>query len=129
MSEIHLRQPRFTCSACGPFTKNKQEIQKIKESGYSRYIYLSELDKACFQHNMAYGDIKDLRKRWASDRILRHKSFNIAKNPEYDRCLKGLASMIYKYPDKKTAGRAVKNENMSNQKLDEKLHKPTIRKF
>ena len=63
MSEIHLRQPRFTCSACGPFTKNKQEIQKIKESGYSRCIYLSELDKACFQHNMAYGDIKDLRKR------------------------------------------------------------------
>ena len=63
MSEIHLRQPRFTCSACGPFTKNKEEIQKIKESGYSQYIYLSELDKACFQHNMAYGDIKDLRKR------------------------------------------------------------------
>ena len=63
MSEIHLRQPRFTCSACGPFTKNKQEIQKSKESGYSRYIYPSELDKACFQHNMAYGDIKDLRKR------------------------------------------------------------------
>ena len=63
MSEIHLRQPRFTCSACGPFTKNKERIQKVKQSGHSPYIYLSELDKACFQHNMAYGDIKDLSKR------------------------------------------------------------------
>ena len=53
MSEMHLKQPRFTYSACGPFTKNKKRIQKFKETGDSRYIYKNELDKACFQHDMA----------------------------------------------------------------------------
>ena len=54
MSEMHLRQPRFTYNACGPFTKNKERIGKFKETGDSRYIYKNELDKACFQHDMAY---------------------------------------------------------------------------
>ena len=58
--EMHLRQSGFTYSACGPFTKNKQRIQKFKETGDSRYIYQNELDKACFQHDMTYGDFKDL---------------------------------------------------------------------
>ena len=58
MPEIHLRQPGFTYSACGRFTKNKKRIQKIKETGDSRYIYQNETDKACFQHDMAYGDFK-----------------------------------------------------------------------
>ena len=58
--EMHFRQPGFTYSACGPFTKNKQRIQKFKETGDSRYIYQNELDKACFQHDMTYGDFKDL---------------------------------------------------------------------
>ena len=62
MSEMHLRQPRFTYSACGPFTKSKERIQKFKQTGDSRYIYRNELDKACFQHDMAYGDFKDLKK-------------------------------------------------------------------
>ena len=53
MSEMHLRQPEFTYSACRPFTKNKERIQKFKESGNSRYIYQNDLDKACFQHDMA----------------------------------------------------------------------------
>ena len=53
MSEMHLKQPRFTYSACGPFTKNKKRIQKFKETRDSRYIYKNELDKACFQHDMA----------------------------------------------------------------------------
>ena len=52
--EMQLRQSGLTYSACGPFTKNKERIQKFKERGYSRYIYESKLDKACFQHNMAY---------------------------------------------------------------------------
>ena len=56
MPEMHLRQPQFTYSACGPLTKNKERIQKFKEAGDSRYIYRNELDKACFQHDMAYGD-------------------------------------------------------------------------
>ena len=84
VSEMHLKQPGFTCSACGPFTKNKERIQKFKETGDSRYIYKNELDKACFQHDMAYGDFKDLAKRTASNKVLRDKAFNIAKNPKYN---------------------------------------------
>ena len=78
-----------------------QKIQKFKETGYSRYIYQNELDKACFQHNMAYGDFEDLTRRTASDKILRDKAFNIAENPKYDGYQKSLASMVYKFFDKK----------------------------
>ena len=66
MPEMHLRQPEFTYSACGPF------------------IYQKELDKECFQHDIAYGDFKDLTRRTASDKILCDKAFNIVKNPKYD---------------------------------------------
>ena len=62
MPEMHLKQPGFTYSACGPFTKNKGRIKKYNETGDSRYIYQNELDKACFQHDIAYGDFKDLNK-------------------------------------------------------------------
>ena len=61
MPEMHLKQPGFTCSAFGPFTKNKERIQKFKETGDTSYIYKNELDKACFQHDMAYGYFKDLK--------------------------------------------------------------------
>ena len=92
MPEIHLKQPRFTYSARGPFTKRKR-IQKFKETGDSRYIYQNKPDKACFQHDMAYGDFKDLTRRTVSDKILRDKAFNIAKNPKCDRYQRVLASM------------------------------------
>ena len=69
MPEMHLRQPGFTYSACGPFTKNKERIKKFKETGYSRHIYQKEPDKACFQHDMAYGYFKDLAKRTAADKV------------------------------------------------------------
>ena len=108
MPEMHLRQPGFTCSACGPFTKNKERIKKFKETGDSRYIYQNKLDKACFQHDMAYGDFKDLARRTASDKILRDKAFNIAKNPKYDGYQRGLASMFYKFFDKKSASSDIK---------------------
>ena len=81
MPEMHLKQPGFTYSACGPFTKNKERIQKFKQTGDSRYIYRNELDKACFQHDMVYGDIKDSGKGTAADKVLKNKAFNIAKNP------------------------------------------------
>ena len=85
MPEMHLRQPGFAYSTCGPFTKKKKDrTQKFKETGDSRYIYQNELDKACFQHDMAYGDFKDLTRRTASDKILRDKAFSIAKSPKYD---------------------------------------------
>ena len=94
MPEMHLKQPRFTYSACGPFTKKKERIQKFKEAGDTNYIYKNELDQACFQHNMAYGDFKDLTRKTASYKVLRDKAFNIAKNPKYDGYLRGIASMV-----------------------------------
>ena len=81
MTEMHLRQPGFAQSACGSFTKNKERIQKLKETGDSRYIYQNELNKACFQYDMAYGDFKDLSRRTASDKMFHDKVFDIAKNP------------------------------------------------
>ena len=107
MSEMHLKQPGFTYSACGPFTKNKERIQKFKETGDTSYIYKNELDKACFQHDMAYGDFKDLKRRTFSDKVLRDKAFNFAKNPKYDGYQRGLASMVYKFFDKKPKGGGV----------------------
>ena len=59
MPEIHLKQPGFAYIACGPFTKNKERIQKFKERGDTNYIHKNELHRACFQHDMAYGDFKD----------------------------------------------------------------------
>ena len=79
MLEMHLKQPGFTYSACGSLTKNKERIQKFKETGGTSYIYKNELDKACFQHDMADGDFKDLAKRTASDKILREKHLILLK--------------------------------------------------
>ena len=62
MTEMHLKQPAFTYTACEPFTKNKERIQKFTETGNTSYIYKNELDKACFQHDMTYGVFKDLKK-------------------------------------------------------------------
>ena len=84
MPEMHLKQPGFTYSACEPFTKNEERIQKFKDTGDTNYIYKNELDKACFQHDMAYVDFNDLAKRTATDKVLRDKAFNIAKNPKCD---------------------------------------------
>ena len=74
MPDMHLKQPRFTYSACEPFTKNKKRTQKFKETGNTSYIYKNEIDKSCFQHDMAYGDLKDLARRTASDKVLIFKS-------------------------------------------------------
>ena len=53
MPEMHLKQTEFTYSACGPFTKNKERIQKFMQTRNANYIYKNDLDKACFQHDMA----------------------------------------------------------------------------
>ena len=63
MPEMHLKQPGFTYSACDPFTKNKERIEKFMQTGNTDFIYKNKLDRACFQHGMAYGDFKDLKKR------------------------------------------------------------------
>ena len=110
MPEMHLKQPGFTYSACGPFTKNKERIEKFMQTGNTDFVYKNELDKACFQHNMAYGKSKDLIKRTQSDNILKDKAFKIASNPNCDGCQRGLASMLYKFFDKKSKGSGIINE-------------------
>ena len=97
MPEVHLKQPELAHITCGRFTKMKERTQKFKEIGYSRFIYQNELDKAYFQHDMAYGDFKDLTRRTVSDNIMCDKAFNIAKNPKYDGYQMGLVSMVYAF--------------------------------
>ena len=134
MPEIHLRLPGnlkvpgFTYSACGPFTRNKQKIQKFMQTEDLRNIYKNELDKACYQHDMTHGHFKDLKRRIQSDKVFKDKSFAIASNPKYDGGQRGLASVVYKF-DKKSKGSAIKNEIKENQLLANELHKPIIRKF
>ena len=128
MSEMHLRQHRFTYSACGPFTKNKERIQKFKEAGDTNYIYKNELDKACFQHDMAFGDFEDLTKKTAADKVLRDKAFKIVSDQKYDGYQRGLASMVYKFFDKKLQGSGLAS-NKENIQLADELHEPIIRKF
>ena len=102
--EMHLRQPQFIYSACRPFTRHKGRIKKFKQTGNTCYIYRNDLDKACFQHDSAYADNKDLINRTKADKVLRDKAYNIASNPEYAGYQRGLASMVYKFFDKKSIG-------------------------
>ena len=128
MSEMHLKQPGFTYSACGPFTKNKERIEKFMQTGNTDFIYKNELDKACFQHDMAYGKSKDLAKRTQSGKVLRDKAFKIASYPEYNSFQKGLASMVYKFFDKNSSGSCVAAIE-PNYQLANELHRQIIRRF
>ena len=131
---MHLRQPQFTYNTCGPFTKHKQRIKKFKETGDTNYIYKNELDKACFANDAAYSDSKNITRRTIADKILRDKAFNIAKDTKYDGYQRGLASMVYNFFDKKSAGSGAKHVNNTklasqNQKLAAGLYKPIIKKI
>ena len=129
MPEMHLRQPGFTYASCGPFTKNKERINTFKEKGDSIYIYQNQLDKACLQHDMAYGDFKDINRRIFADEVLCNKAFNIAKDPKYDEYQRGLTLMVYKIFDKGTSDSGIKNGNILNKQLAEELQKSNIRKI
>ena len=129
MPEMHLRQPGFTYSAFGALTKHKQRIKKFVQTGDTNYIYRNELGKACFRHDAAFSDSKDLAKRTQSDKVLKDKAFAIANNPKYDGYQRGLASMVYNFFDKKSKGAGIKNEIKENQQLANELHTPIIRKF
>ena len=100
LPEMHLKQLGFTYSAFGPFTKNKERIEKFMQKGNTDLICRNKLDKACFQHDMAYGKSNDLAKRTESDKVLRDKAFKIASDPKYDGHQRGLASMVSKVFDK-----------------------------
>ena len=147
MPEMHSRQPQFVYSACGPFTRHKERIKKFKRASDTRYIYRNELDKACFQHDSAYADHKDLINRTEADKVLKDKAYDIASNPEYDDYQRGLANMVYKFFDKKSMGSGVKklkdtakhttkssalarsSLECSSLVLADELHKPVIKKF
>ena len=133
MPEMHLRQPQFVYSACGPFTGHKERIKEFKRTGDTRLLYRNELDKACFKRDAAYVKYKDVENRLISDQKLRNSAYDIASNRKYDGYQRGLAGMIYKFFDSKVApldkktmsGKGIKN----NKILAEELHKPVIKKF
>ena len=125
--EMHSKQSGFTYSACGPFTRNKERIEKFMQSGNTDFIYRNEIDKACFQHDMANGKSKDLTERTHPDKVLRNKAFKIASDPKCDGYQRGLASMVYKFFDKKPSGSGVDTE--PNYQLPNELHRQIIRKF
>ena len=134
MPEMHLRQPQSVYSACGPFTRHKERIKKFEHTGDTRYIYRNELDKACFQHDSAYADHKDLINRSEADKVLIDKAYDIASNPKYDGYQRGLANMVYKFFDKKSMGSGIKKDitkstARSSLILADELHKPVIKKF
>ena len=112
-------------------------MKNFKQTEDSKCIHQKELDKACFQHDMAYEDLKDLLRRKVADKLFCETTFNIAKNPKYDGYQREPASLVYTFFDKKsaqlvdksTSGSGVKTEIMSIQELAEKLQKPIIRKF
>ena len=125
--EMHLKQPGFTYSVCGSFTKNKERIEKFMQTGNTDYIYKNKLDRACFQHDMPYGKSRDLEKRAQSDKVLRNKVFKIVSNPNYDGYQRGLASMVYKFFDRKSSGSSITNE--PKYQLADEIHKFIIIKF
>ena len=84
LPEMPLRQPGITYSACGPFTKKKERIEQFIKTGNTDFIYKNKLNKACFEHDMAYGKSKDLVKITQSDKALRDKAFKIAGDPKCD---------------------------------------------
>ena len=98
---------------------------KKKQSGDTRYIYRNELEKACFQHDSAYADHKDLINRIKSDKVLIDKAYDIASNPEYNGYQRGLANMVYEFFDKKSMGSGIASSSI----LADELHKPIIKKF
>ena len=123
--ELHLKQqPGFTDSACRPFNKRCERIQKLRETVNLKHLYRSELDKACLAYDAAYSDSKSLAKRTISDNILKNKAYEIARNCKYDGYQRALVSMVYKLFNKKTGSRVSVNE-----RLVEELHKPVIKKF
>ena len=120
MAELHLKQLRFSYSASGPSTKHRERIKKFREKGNLKHLYRNELDKACFVHDAAYS----VAKRTNSDKILKDRFYEFARNRKYDGYRRAFANMVYKFFDKKTG-----SEMSVNEQLAEELHKPVIKKF
>ena len=125
MPQTHLYQPKIgKYSACGPFTKHTKRIQDFMQDGRLNQIYKNELDNSFFQHDMAYNKYKDLKGRTQSNIVLKDKAFKIAINPRYDGYQRALASMVWKFFDKRS-----KKVLGSGLQLADELRKQIIRKF
>ena len=124
---MHLKQPGFTYSTCVTLTKNKEKILKFMQTGITHFTYKNEVNKACFQDGMAYGKSKDLAKTIQSDKVLRDKVFKIINDPKYDGYERGLASMVFKFFDRRSSGSGVATEPIYQ--LENELHKQVVRKF
>ena len=122
--KVLLKQPDFTHVA---HTRNKERIEEFMQTGNTDFIYRNKLDKASLQHDMAYGNSKDSAKRTQSNKILRNKAFKIASDPKYDGYQRGLASMVFKFFDKKSSGSDV--ATAPSYQLANELHRQIIRKF
>ena len=129
MPEMHLKQPGFTYSACGWFARNKERIEKFMQTGTIDYIYKNDLNKDCFQHDLAYRKYKDLNKRTKSSEVLRDKGYEIASNPKYDGSQRGSASIVFQGSGVTTLGNKFAIKSMPSQQLANELHKPFIKKF
>ena len=128
--ELHLKHPGVTYSTCGLFSKHRERIQKFKETGNLKHLHSYEL--ACFAHNGAYSNSKDLAKRTVSDNIMKDTAYGIGRNPKFDGYQRTLAGMIYKFFYKKTGSGAIATSKAGvsvNEELAEELHKPVIEKF
>ena len=125
MPELHLLNSIVKkYSACGPFTKQTKRIQYFLNTGKLNYVYKNDLHKGCFQHDMAYNKYKDLEKRAQSGKVLKDKAFKIASNPRCNGYERGLASMVYKFFDKKSKWGGLENQQLANE-----LHEPIFKKF
>ena len=111
MPNLHLKEPRFTYSACGPFTKRPERIQKFIETENSKHLYRNELEKPCFAHDAAYSDSKDLAKETISDTILEDRAYEIFRNCNCDGYQRALVSMVHKFFDKKKGPEKMKRNN------------------
>ena len=112
MPELHLKQPGFTYSACGPFTKHRERIQKFRETGHLEHLYRNALENTCFA------------KRTISDKILKDRTYEIARNRNYDGYQRALASMVCNFFDKKPGSRISINEQLAKE-----LHKAVMKIF
>ena len=120
MSEMHLRQPRFTYSACEPFTKNKERIQKLKKQEIQAIF--TKINQRKHVLNMIW--LMEILKMQLKEDV----TFKIASDQKYDRYQRGLASMVYKFFDKKSSGSGLPS-NKENMQIANEFHKPIIRKL
>ena len=100
MPELHLKQPGFTQSDYLLFTIHLKRIKKFGETDNSKYLYKNKLDKSCFTHNATYSHNNDLVKRTLSDKILKDRAYEIARNCGYHGSQGALANVVQKFLDK-----------------------------